>query len=64
VIDRRDGMAGSGITRIRELFRPEEVAGRNLVRPEANVRLLSLSLKAVFWCAAAIGISLAIGNLV
>ena len=57
-------MARDDLSRIRELFRPEEVVGRSLVRPGANVRPLALSLKAVFWCAAAIAIALAIGNLV
>ena len=57
-------MAGIGVTRIRELFRAEEVVWRNQ-HPSAGGGLPTrLSLKAMFWCAAAIGISLLIGNLV
>ena len=52
-----------GVSRKWDLFQPEEVAWRDLNRPAADARPYALSLKAAFWCAAAIGISLVIGNL-
>jgi len=48
---------------IRELLRPEEVAWRGRGRLVSGPGRGVLSLKAVFWCAAAIALSLALGNL-
>jgi hypothetical protein len=56
-------MTQRGVSRKWVLFQPEEVAWRELNRPVAGGRAYALSLKAAFWCAAAIGISLVIGNL-
>jgi hypothetical protein len=56
-------MTQRGVSRKWVLFQPEEVAWRELNRPVAGGRVYALSLKAAFWCAAAIGISLVIGNL-
>ena len=58
----------SFIVQIQALFNPEEIAERIVDRaaprwPEPRKASRSLSLKAVFWCAAAILFSLGIGNL-
>ena len=56
-------MTMHALARIRDLFQPEEVAWRGRGRPEKGLGPGGLSLKAVFWCAAAIALSLALGNL-
>ena len=56
------------LARVGIFFQPEEVVGP-INRPPGNRWMdrrqggRSLSLKAVFWCAAAIVLSLALGNL-
>jgi len=57
-------MTWQGASRVPYLIRPEEAAWRPQVRPAAGDRRRTLSLKALFWCAAAIGLSLLLGNLV
>jgi len=56
-------MTGQGVSWIRDLFLPEEVPWRIPGRQASVGRPGTLSLKAAFWCAAGIGISLLIGNL-
>lgn len=58
----------SFIAKIQALFRPEEISGGMAYRAAHRWPGLcrgpqSLSLKAVFWCVAAILLSLGIGNL-
>jgi hypothetical protein len=58
----------SFIAQIQALFQPEEISGGMAYRAAYRWPVLrkgpqSLSLKAVFWCAAAILLSLALGNL-
>jgi hypothetical protein len=55
-------MTRQAVSRIWNLFLPEEVVGRERHRSATGERSSALSLKAVFWCAVAVGISLAIGN--
>jgi hypothetical protein len=57
-------MTKNSASRIRHLFQLEEVIGQDPNRPAGSAGPPALSLKAVFWCVVAIGISLAIGNLV
>jgi hypothetical protein len=57
-------MTWQSASRVPYLIRPEESAWRRPVRPAAVGRPRTLSLKAVFWCAAAVGLSLLLGNLV
>ena len=56
-------MTMTGLTRIRDLFQPEELDWRGQTRAVNDPGSRGLSLKAVFWCAAAIALSLALGNL-
>ena len=56
-------MAEKRVSWMRELFRPEERAWRNPAPPAVSMRPRALSLKAVFWWAMAVAISLVIGNL-
>ncbi len=52
---------------LRDLFRPEVTSApirRRIPRSCPAARRRGFSLKALFWCAAAILISLALGNLV
>jgi hypothetical protein len=51
------------MARICDLIQPEVVTWRTINRPFDGNRQRCLSLKAVFWCAAAIVISLVLGNL-
>ena len=49
--------------RIQHLIRPEEITWRTVNGPAGGGQPRGVSLKAVFWCAVAIVISLALGNL-
>jgi hypothetical protein len=57
-------MTRLAVLRIWHLFLPEEVVWQERHRSAPGERSPAFSLKAVFWCAVAVGISLAIGNLV